>query len=183
MLWSFEAQFRAYDRVRDHAYYWTNCYYWLQDDALSTPTPTIVGDLDAASWYALRQNTVRQNYRVRCSTWAYDVVTQSAHPGSIGPSVLSWFIPWYFLVRGYDDSGNQVAYKRLRGCWALEDVDSGQMTDELYTYLRGYTEGYLEPLPLCSVRGIPVVRWEVDRVLRLWQQRHGSSRVTRPVFV
>lgn len=181
-LWSFEPQFRAYDRVYDRAYYWTSCYYWLQDDALSTPSPDVVNALDPASWYAIRENTVRQLYRIRCNTWAYDQITFSSFLGAYGPENPDWFIPWCFYVRGYDAGGKPVAYKRLRGCWAVVDVDNNQMVDELYTYLTYYTDHYLTPQPLCNVRGVPIVRWEIERTLRVWQQRHGTSRSTRPVI-
>lgn len=181
-LWTFDVQFRAYSRPLDAAYYWTNVYYWLQGDSLSTPQSSVVSALDAFTFYAARQNNVRTSYRVRCATWSYDTVTSHAVPGSLGPAVSNWFIPWYFLLRAYDVEGQQVGYKRLRGCWAFEDVVEGQMTDALYDYINTGIVDYLTPQPLCNVRGVPIARWEIDRALRCWQLRHGSKRAARPLF-
>lgn len=181
-LWSFEPQFRALDRTSGQPYYWTNCYYWLQDDTTPTPLSAVVDALNAASWYAARPNNVRQSYRIRCNTWAYDVVMTDPQPGAYGPAEPTWFIPWVFYIRGYDADNRPIAYKRLRGCWSVVDVDNNQMVDALYNYLRYYTDHYLAPLPLCNVRGYSVVRWEIERTLRNWQQRHGSKRAARVVF-
>ena len=181
-LWIFDSQFRAYSRPLDAAYYWTNVYYWLQDDATPTPQSAVVNALDAFTFYAARQNNIRTSYRVRCSTWAYDTTTLRSVPGSLGPSVTNWFIPWYYRLLAYDAGSNLVGYKRLRGCWAFEDVAGGQMTDELYGYISTGIADYLTPQPLCNVRGVPMARWEIDRALRCWQLRHGSKRATRPVL-
>jgi hypothetical protein len=182
LLWTFDSQHRALNRPGDASYYWTNVYYWLQDNAASTPGSDIVNALDAFPSYAARENNIRTSFRVRCASWSYDVTTTRSEPGSYGPSIINWFIPWYFRLLAYDADDNVVGYKRLRGCWGFEDVAEGQMVDDLYDYLRVGLDAYLTPQPLCNVRGVPIVRWEIDRTLRNWQLRHGSKRAARPVL-
>ena len=183
-LWIYDSQHRALDRGSGNLYYWTNVFYWLQDDAASLPSSAVVDALSTATWYAARPNNTRVSYRVRNLAGSYDVVTSAPEVGAYGtPSSADWFIPWCFYARGYDAGGSPIAYKRVRGCWATVDVVSNQMSDGLYAYLQYYTDHYLTPLPLCNVRGVPIVRWEMERTLRSWQRRHGSKRAARPVFV
>lgn len=181
--WILEPQFRAYDPLRGAQYYWTNVYCWLQSDGLTAPDSSVVGPLQSATVGMSKPNATRVNYRVRSFDNTYYSVVSDAQFGSYSGFGSGYLFGWCALLRGYDAADNQVAYKRLRGNWSQADIPGYLLSAELLAYLQGYADNVLAPLPLCSWRGVPVVRWRVAPEAHIWQQRHGSKRAARPVFV
>lgn len=180
-IWKFEPQFWAFDRAKDQRYYWTNCYAWLQDESLTTPISSVQNALDSISWGCAPAATTRACFRVSCEAVGYDAIAVSAHTGSwSGTGLVRYWLHWAAFLRGYDASGVQRAYKRLRN-WGLGDCPAGMLSDDLYSYVNNYAV-LLSEQPLCSWSGVPIVSWTVDRALRPWQQRHGSKRAARPVY-
>jgi hypothetical protein len=80
-------------------------------------------------------------------------------------------------------AGQRVGYKRVRG-WPSA-LMRGQVWDSaLIAWLRDHAVPGIWPLvPLCNRAGVLFDDFEVRPEIYNWQQRHGSKRAARPVFV
>ena len=181
-VWSLDNQWMLSDAARNgEPYYWTNVWYWLQDDP-STPDPTLLGDIAYWTTALGSSSALRGEYRVRAVGGAYDVVTSDPQYGGWGGGGGTSWLDWCVYLGGYDARGGLVSYKRLRWGLTLADLSGNELSPALLQYIRVGISDRLSRYPLCNLHGELVAVWEADSRLHLWQRRHGSKRVARPVI-
>jgi len=181
-LWTLDVQYFYWLPDGETRYYWTNCYAWLQDDALTVPDSAVVTPLQLATIALAKQNTTRQLYRIRNRPMTYQHIfvdnAVGGYPGFASDGLLDYCV----LLHGYNASGSQIAYKRLRGVWSQSEMDARTWKPALVSYLQAYVDGHFPGLPLCNWGGRSVSSWRVDSAIHIWQQRHGTKRRARPVI-
>ena len=181
--WHFDQQYRLDSPPPSHPlYYWTNDYSWLQADGV-TPDNDIVTNFVQGCRYCIPQQTTQVDWRV------------TAPDGSfiwpLGPTENSGLAPFYdpagvlglCLLVDFFSAGKRVGYKRYRGPWSDSLVLGTQWDSALVSYFDTSVIPNLMVNPLCNRQGIAFDDYFVRSTIYMWQQRHGTKRRSRPVFV
>jgi hypothetical protein len=181
--WNFDQQFRLDSPPPSHPmYYWTSCWSWQQDSG-DEPDPDylsyMAGGMRAFAPHQLTVTIWRVVGPSHVVTWPLGPAENSGtapFDGAIGPLSTCVLIDFYA-------SGNRVGYKRVRG-WPPGLMRGAVWDSALIAWLRDHAVPNILPLvPLCNRAGVLFDDYEVRPEIHNWQQRHGSKRAARPVFV
>jgi hypothetical protein len=181
VVWSFEPEYVYPESGGAGSYYWTNCWYWLQDETIPTPIPSIRNQLLVISQNCQASVSRRFAYRIRSiPAIGYDVITTAGPLGNIpvsGGLLLTTIVQLTLLK-----DGKWIGYKRLRGPWGTGQILDGQWSAAFLSNFTSFVIPRFALIPLCNIRGVPYDSGRVSPTLYPWQQRHGTARRTRTVF-
>lgn len=181
VVWSFEPEYVYPESGGVEAYYWTNCWYWLQDETIPVPMTNIRNFMLVLSQNCQANVTRRHAYRIRSiPAIGYETVVLGGPLGNAPSSGGKLLTTTVRLALVQDN--RQVGYKRLRGPWGTDQIVDGQWSSAFLSYWDTFVIPRLDDHPLCNIRGVPYSSGRVSPILYPWQQRHGTARRTRTVF-
>lgn len=182
VVWQFDAQYVFDFGGMAEPYYWTNCWYWLQDESIPSPIPSIVNELRVITQNACATWARRHSYRIRSiPSIGYDVVTTLPVAGN-GPG-SGGVLMYSAVYMGLYDEDTWVGYKRLRGPWGTTQTLNSSWNPLLMSYLNTNVAVRVGNFPACNVRGVPYSLGVLNPYPNSWQKRHGTKRSARLVFV
>lgn len=182
-LWKFDQQYRLDSPPPSTPlYYWTNTYYFLQ--ALEHEP-----DYDNCNfWYVnmrtfIPRRTTQIEWRATSPAgdvvWPLGTIENSGIAnfyGDPGPIPLCVYVDFFH-------QGRRVGYKKYRGPWQDSLVNGSLWDSALISWFNDSAMPELMFGNPCNHRGVLFDDYRVRPDIHLWQQRHGSKRATRPVFV
>jgi hypothetical protein len=183
MLYQIDSQKRhPVPDLQTEYYYWTNVYYIeaandgaAQSAALSLTNAElgVLSHLTQGESWQLHQPPGRGNLvGVVHSFW--DSGT-SIYPGE--RDVLNYMLIWLNWADG------TRGYKRWRRPWSAADVAGGRFSSDDYNLMTFFFSNPLNGITLRSASGSPLVSAHADPLVRSWQMRRGTDRMSRAVLV
>lgn len=182
-VWIFDQQYRI-DTPPPALplYYWTNSWSWVQDDAL-TPNDDYLFALVQGARYLVPQQTVHTIWRVTRPDGERQFPLGNVSNSGLAPFTGPPGVVGCCVLVDFFAGGRRAGYKRLRGPWP-DSLMRGSLWDSaLISWLEQTGVPQMLDAPLCNRRGVLFDDFVVRSEIYPWQQRHGSKRVARPVFV
>lgn len=176
---TYRIQFRApWPGGPQEFYYWSNVYHALVDS---------FDEFDLTRDTVLDVSSRMSNHDVRLDrlliTWSdTDVVVQDS--GASWPANTLLIGDWPALTNtvlaSFYAGGKRVGYKRYRSPIRSADMDDGYLTNSAHAFYQTTVRQLItRGTRFCNTQGVVWETSQVDRLVRMWQIRHGSKRAIR----
>lgn len=163
-------------------YYWTNTYYYHADDYTDARAKglSLVNSEQGVSSYETWSGTFQLKQPPGRNNLAGPIEGVLDRGTLIYPGLRN--VLNYMLIRLQWADGT-TGYKRWRRPWSAEEVAGGRFEPLTVALMTFYFTHPLNGVTICSANGSPLVSAKADPLVRSWQMRRGTQRMSRAVLI